>query len=203
MAAAQKFHFGADFRSGARPAVDEQALAAAREEGVRAGRAQAQAEADASLGQTAARIAQGLDQLLAAEGRRAAALEQEAARLALALARALAGAALSDRPHRALEDALRDCFEHARQAPHLAVRVHDAAVEAIETVVRRRAQEAGFAGRVIVLGDPEISPGDARIEWADGGVAIEPGRIAALIDETVAKVFGPAATNSFHDDGTP
>ena len=50
---------------------------------------------------------------------------------------------------------------------------------------------AGFAGRLVLRADPALSPGDARIEWADGGVERTPGavqaEISAAVDRYLAK----------------
>ena len=40
----------------------------------------------------------------------------------------------------------------------------------VRDLAAARMQTSGFAGRLVVMGDPEIVPGDARIEWADGGI---------------------------------
>jgi flagellar assembly protein FliH len=90
---------------------------------------------------------------------------------------------------------VRECLAHARLAPHLVVRVNDEAVEAVETLIKRVAQESGFAGRLVVLGQPDIMPGDGRIEWADGGFAIDAQRLSRLVEQAVAAVFGPAVLN--------
>ena len=39
----------------------------------------------------------------------------------------------------------------------------------------------------MILAEPEIATGDCRIEWADGGVVLERGAIAAKIDELVGR----------------
>ena len=97
--------------------------------------------------------------------------------------------AASERPQAALENALRECLAHARQAPHLVMRVNEGAVETAEALVRRLAQETGFAGRLVVLGEPDIAPGDGRIEWAEGGFVIERERLGQLVDQAVATAF--------------
>ena len=39
----------------------------------------------------------------------------------------------------------------------------------------------------MVLAEPDIAPGDCRIEWADGGVKRDRAAIEAAIDEAVAR----------------
>lgn len=189
MSSAKKFTFGTDFREGGRRAAGEADIAAARAEGVAAGREQGRREAEIQLNGLVAQLARAAERLVAQEAAHAAAVEAQAAYVAIVAAKALAGAALAERPLAALENGLRDCLSHARLAPHLVMRVNDGAVEAAEGLVKRLAQETGFAGRLVVLGEPDIAPGDGRIEWADGGFVIESERLARLVDQAVAQAF--------------
>ena len=45
------------------------------------------------------------------------------------------------------------------------------------------------------LAEPEIATGDCRIEWADGGVVLERGAIAAKIDELVGRYIASRKGN--------
>ena len=193
MVGATKFQFGTDFRGGARRAVGEAELAEARAEGFRAGEAQGRAQADQQMNGLLAALQRDAQSLLGAQDRAIAAIEAQAARLAVAVAKGVAGAALSARQLDALEAAARDCLGFARSAPHLVVRVTPDAVEAVEALMARLARESGFAGRIVVLGEPEIAPGDGRIEWADGGVTIDAARMGEMIERASAAVFGASA----------
>ena len=57
----------------------------------------------------------------------------------------------------------------------------------------------GFAGRLVVLGEPNIAAGDCRIEWADGGVNREAGAADRVIGEAVARYI--TARRSFAEAG--
>ena len=50
----------------------------------------------------------------------------------------------------------------------------------------------GFEGRLIVMGDDKIAPGDCRLEWADGGMVRDTAAAAALIDEAVKRYTAPS-----------
>jgi flagellar assembly protein FliH len=52
------------------------------------------------------------------------------------------------------------------------------------------ARERGYEGRLVVMGEPDIAPGDGRIEWADGGIVREQARIEAAVDQAVAGALG-------------
>lgn len=189
MGTATKFMFSTDFREGGRRAAGEADLAAAKSEAFRAGQEQGRRDAEGQLNGLAGQLARTAEWLFAQEAARTAEIEAQAAHVAITLAKALAGAALAERPLAALEGAVRECLAHARQAPHLVVRVNEAAVEAAEGLIKRLAQEIGFAGRLVVLGEPDIAVGDGLIEWADGGFAIDGERLGRLVEQAVADAF--------------
>lgn len=193
MAAAKKFMFDTDFRGNGRKAVDEAALDGARAEGFASGLDQGRRDADQQLYAVLAQLVRHGERLLAQQDERLAQIEAQAAQLAVATARSLAGAALADRPLAQLLAAARECLAHARHAPHLAIRVHESLVETVEGKLSGLAREAGFAGRIVVLGEPDIALGDGRLEWADGGIAIERAELDEAVDRAVAAVFGPTA----------
>lgn len=190
MGSATKFMFGTDFREGGRKAAGEADLAAARAEGFRAGQEQAHREAQTQLAGMTAQLARSAERLLVQEAARAAAIEEQAAHVALATAQALAGAALAEKPLAVLAGAVRECLSHARTAPHLVLRVNEAMVEAAEELTRKLAAEHGFAGKLMVLGQDDIALGDGRIEWAEGGFVLDSQQLSTLIEQAVARVFG-------------
>lgn len=190
MSTAKKFMFGTDFREGGRRAASDADVAAARAEGFSAGQEQGRREAESQFNALVGKLVRSTDKLIADEQKRVAEIEEQAAHVALVAARGLAGAALAQRPLAALEQAVRECLGHARQAPHLVVRVNENAVEAVESMLAGLARETGFAGKLVVLGQPDIAPGDGRIEWADGGFVIDGARLEQLIEQAVASLFG-------------
>jgi hypothetical protein len=66
----------------------------------------------------------------------------------------------------------------------------------------RLAQESGFAGRLVVLGEPDIAPGDGRIEWADGGFVIDAQRLSQLVEQAVDGRLRPAGPRSLPSEDT-
>jgi flagellar assembly protein FliH len=136
------------------------------------------------------RLAEAAGTLLAGLDAHQARLEDEALAFATALGRKLAGTALAAYPLDAITEAARASFQHLRGVPHLVVRVNEALVESVEAHVQRMSRERGYEGRLVVMGDPEIPPGDGRIEWADGGVVREQARIEAAVDEALAGALG-------------
>ncbi|GLS42405.1 FliH/SctL family protein [Methylobacterium brachythecii] len=177
------FLFDTDFRRpNAQGAAREAAAVADAESrayarGLEEGRAQAQAQAQARLSDALNRLALAASGLLSQSDARDAEREDQALTFATALARKLAGDALAASPLAAVEEAARSALQHVRGVPHLVVRVNEAIVEDAETLMKRLARERGFEGRLVVLGEPDLPEGDARIEWADGGIVRERARV--------------------------
>jgi flagellar assembly protein FliH len=63
--------------------------------------------------------------------------------------------------------------------------VNQALVGEVEMLIHKLARERGFEGRVIVLGEPDIALGDARLEWADGGLVRERRATEAALAQTL------------------
>lgn len=187
---ANKYFFDRDFRDPAGGAKNLAALQEAEQrgfaQGVAEGRRQAGADADAQLAAAMRRLADSAVSLLSGLAAKQAQVEEEALAFGAALGRKLAGKALAAQPLEAITDAARASFQHLRGVPHLVVRVNDALVETIEAQVQRMSRERGYEGRLVVIGEPDIAPGDARIEWADGGIVREQARIEAAVDQALA-----------------
>jgi len=187
-----KFVFDRDFSRprGAPTAKAEAAIAEAEARGcargLEEGRAMARAEADAALAETLRRIGEASRALLADADARGAALEQQALAFADTLARKLAGEAMARFPMDAIAQVARQAFAHLRGVPHLVVRVEQSLVDDVERMVKAMARERGFEGRIVVLGEADLARGDARFEWADGGVAREG---AALAEEVARSIL--------------
>jgi flagellar assembly protein FliH len=192
---ANKYLFDRDFRD---PGGGSKNLAALQEaeqrgyaQGVAEGRRLAAAEADAQLVAAMRRIADSAGSLLAGLDARQGQAEEEALAFGSALGRKLAGTALAAYPLEAILEAARASFQHLRGVPHLVVRVNDALVETVEAHVQRMSRERGYEGRLVVIGEPEIAPGDARIEWADGGIVREQKRTDEAVDQALAGALPP------------
>ncbi len=101
------------------------------------------------------------------------------------MARKLAPTLIAREPFAEIAALASDCFRHLVTAPHIAVRVNDAlyaaAKEKLGDIVRARS----FEGRLVVLAEPDIAPGDCRIEWADGGINRDSVAADAAISEAV------------------
>ncbi len=193
MTAARKFLFDTDFRDPAGDAKHQASLQDAERrgyaQGYEAGRLQAQGDAQARLADALQRVGDGVVMLVADLDARQEAAEAQAMDFAVALARKLAGEALRRQPLAPIAEAALAAFQLLRGVPHLVVRVHESLVEAVEPLIQRIARERGFEGRLVILGEPDLAPGDVRLEWADGGVVREQAAIEATVDLILSSAF--------------
>jgi len=199
--ASRPFLFDTDFGRPRGPSpADAEALARAEAEraageaaayarGLQDGRAEAALQEQARLADALTRVGLAAAGLLNQSDARDGEREAQALAFAEALARRIAGEALDARPLAAVEEAARSALRHLRGVPHLVLRVSERLVDEAEALMRRLSREHGFEGRLVVLGEPDMAPGDARLEWADGGVVRERARIEAAVEAALSPNF--------------
>ena len=195
MKATAKYLFDVDFAAGEKPTITmveherrrADAESQAYRQGFNAGEQQAHQEASKRMADALSVIADGLGRLdgglTAIETR----LETEAVEVAVAVAAKLAPALIAREPFAEIAALATECFHHLVSTPLVTVRIaadiHETAKGQIEEIARSN----GFDGRLAVMSDESLAPGDCRIEWADGGIIRESTATASAIDETVAR----------------
>lgn len=182
----------------------ETKLSAARAEAFERGRAEGDAAArksiEADMAAAAARLAGSADKLMKQVDRTCKTQGARALKVAQLAAERLAGELLRRYPLEGLTALFTDCIEHVRHAPHLAVRVNDRMAEEMQKRVTEIAAQNGYTGRVVVLGDPETSACDCRIEWADGGVARDFTLVCSQISDAVDRYLNTHAVRAVLGD---
>jgi len=170
--------------------VVAQLVANAREEGyaqgVAAGEgnaagmaAQTIAAAAGTLATQTARLAQALDEAIAAHRR-------DAVELATSIGRKLALHLVARYPLTELEALVAECLPNLTGVPHLVVRCHPDLADAMRDAATAQMTTSGFSGRLVVMGDPEIRLGDGRIEWVHGGLVRDIAEISGQIDRQIS-----------------
>lgn len=198
MTATAKFTFDADFGPNRRKddpkisvAAHEAALAEAEargyRNGVNAAEAQARTEAERRNAAALEYIAQTLQRFLGDLSALERRITIDAVEVAIAVARKLAPTLVAREPLAEIERLATTCLSELRHAPHVAVRVNGSLHPQVQELLGKIAAAQGFEGRLIVLGDDAIAPGDCRLEWADGGVVRNSAAAASLIDEAVGR----------------
>ena len=207
MAAQAKYLFDDDFGAGARAAAEKPLapaelaikLGEAESKGFRDGFAAAEKEGTAVAARRQAvafeQIGDALDKLARGLAAIETRLLNEGIELAVAIARKLSPELVARQPLAEITALAAECFKQLATAPHVVVRVNDTLHEIATKELNEIARGRGFEGRLMVLPEPEIAPGDCQIEWADGGVVLERSAIAAKIDEMVGRYIASRRGN--------
>jgi flagellar assembly protein FliH len=208
MKATAKYLFDEDFAAGEKPTISlveherrrADAESQAYREGFTAGQEQAHQEATQRMADALSTIADGLDRLDGALTAIETRLETEAVEVAVAVAAKLSPALIAREPFAEIAALATECFHHLVSTPLVTVRIaaeiHETAKMQIEEIARTR----GFDGRLAIISDESLAPGDCRVEWADGGIIRDHTATTSAIDETVARYIAarnmPAAQDS-------
>lgn len=195
MANTAKYLFEEDFSAGEKPTItlaeaerrrlDAESLAFRK--GFTAGEIKAQGDAAQRAANALQVMADGLDKLFRALGGIEQRLESEAVDVALAVAGKLCPALIAREPFEEISALAKECFQHLVKTPHVVVRVGPAIFDIAKAKLEEIAHSRGFEGRLVVMSEEGLAPGDCRIEWADGGVSRDEAATLAVIDDAVAR----------------
>ena len=130
-------------------------------------------------------IAKKIDDLGAALETALAPAQADAAQLAYITALKLAKVLLRQEPEAEIRALILQCIAEQAAEPHLVLRVNIALHDSLRETVQTLTQVRGFAGRVHVIGEPQIPVGDCHIEWADGGLERNLGGALEEIETTI------------------
>lgn len=167
-----------------------QLVAQAREEayaeGMAAGKRDVEAVTTQTLAAAAGSLATQTAQMAAALDDATAESRREAVELAASIGRKLALHLLARYPTLELDALIAECMQNLSGVPHLVIRCSPAIADAIRDIATAHMQTSGFAGRLVVMGDPDLRLGDGRLEWVDGGLVRDIGAVSKDIDSKIA-----------------
>ncbi|KQT46953.1 hypothetical protein ASG47_10115 [Devosia sp. Leaf420] len=121
--------------------------------------------------------------------------------LAVSVGRKLAFHLINREPAGELEALIAECMPSLSGVPHLVIRCHPDLADQIRDIATAQIATSGYAGRLVVMGEPDIRLGDGRLEWVDGGLIRDTGALGTDIDETIANYLAAKAnkTGSHHN----
>src|SRR3569833_2329211 len=203
-AAPAKFRFDLDLghRQERNSVITERALAAmistARAQGYNDGLADGERAAVVRVAERMAHAAEALADHVASMS---AALDDhrhqtiaEAVDLAATVGKKLASSLLAAEPTREIEALLTDCLASLDAVPQLVIRCSPELADAVREIATARIATSGFTSRLVVLGAPDRTDGDARLEWVDGGIARDRATLETEIDRRVAAYIASRRT---------
>ena len=172
-------------------------LGRARADGFEAGLTHARTERDAALLLAADGLHAAIEGIDAELERAAADLAHEAAAVAHAAAEQLAARALTEMPAAAIDEAIGRVLRQVARGQEIQVVVAPALVAEMEQLVAVRQNGDRRRLAIAVVADPALQPGDAHINWEQGGVILDAAARAAVVRDALdALLSAPAATGA-------
>ena len=179
------------------PTFSEEELALAREQafvaGRQAGLQEAERAAQQMIGMALAGCAHHLQALAAAQAAANEALTRDAVAIALAVIRKLHPEFCRLYGVAEIAAAVEGSLAHLDRAARITMKVHPDLVESVRERCDALAAQISFEGKLIVTGDPQLPPGDCRLEWGDGGAERDGNRTWTEIDKAVETALGTLA----------
>ncbi len=164
-------------------------------------RATEESEAARASAEALRQVSAKLQALIAQLNAESEALREDAARLAVAAASAIAGKALEQYGSETIEACAKEALTDLRAEPRVAVRVAPHLADAIGERLYAFAEAEGLDGAVVVRADDEVAHGDCVLEWRAGTVERTAADIEARIADVVSHwLANPDATTSPSSD---
>lgn len=123
------------------------------------------------------------------------AMREEAARVALAAARKIAGAALDAYGEERIAAAIEATLDMLRHQPRLVVKLSPEATEKLQPRIEQMSETHAYAGAILVRTQPGLRAGEVVIDWSDGLIHMDPNETAQRIKALVEAALAAPNTN--------
>lgn len=164
--------------------------AAGREQGHAQGVAETEARIEAQLSDAYERLVERLELLMADRDAANEVRTTEPLRIGLAVIDRVLPEYIQRYGTAEIEAFMTQCLSEAIDEPRITFRVAEGVVGKIKPRLEQLAEERGFAGRLVVLGDASLGPADARVEWAEGGAERDTEQILQDIGAIASRLLG-------------
>lgn len=169
-------------------------LDAAREEGVVEGHTTALEEAETSRAHYVADalnlLSKGLEDLQNKQDQANEELAKISMRLTYAVLRKILPRCADDFATEEIDGMIKSVLGRIMDKPQVVVRVHQMIVDNVREKITPVFENTALKDKFTVCADYELQPGDCRIEWTNGGIERNTGRIWREIDKAVALSIG-------------
>ncbi len=177
------------------PTFTEADIEEARRMGMVAGREEGEKAAREETEKQVANSLQAIQKQMQQVSRSFQQSQQAATTAALDLARAITRRVLPVYARKGgaeeMEQVVKDCLPMLITEPRIIVRVPEDQEADAEERLRPLAEKVGFAGRLVIMGDGSLKPGDGRVEWESGGVERDMARLETEIDAVIQRHVAP------------
>ena len=147
----------------------DQVAADSFQRGVEQGRAEAMTGIEQRLADSWQSVGDRFRQLQGAHQAALDTLSADVTELAYTMVRQLSPTLAKTGGMAEIEAMIAEVFGALRDEPRIIARVHPDLAEQVRTRMAEIAANSAFEGQITVRPDPELSEGDCRLEWAEGG----------------------------------
>lgn len=113
------------------------------------------------------------------------AMREEAARVAMAAAQKIAGAALDAFGLERAQQAVEAAMDTLRHQPRLVVKLPPETAEQLKPRITEMCETHAYASAVLVRAEPGLKNGEVVIDWSDGVIAMDPAEAAKRIEDLI------------------
>lgn len=176
--------------------ITPEELQAATAAGYEQGKLDATAQAERRTAAALEAIADATSAVLARLNAESHAMRVEAARVAMAAAQKIAGAALDGFGVERAAQAIEAAMDALRHQPRLVVKLPADIADELKPRITGMCETHAYASAVLVRAEPSLKSGEVVIDWSDGVIAIDPVDAARRIEELIDAAL--AAPNEAH-----
>lgn len=170
--------------------ITPEEVQAATTDGYQRGKDDATAQAERRTAAALEAIADATSAVLTRLNAESQAMRVEAAQVAMAAARKIAGAALDGFGAERAAQAIEAAMDSLRHQPRLVVKLPPEMAEQLKPRITEMCETHAYASAVLVRAEPGLKSGEVVIDWSDGVIAMDPAgaakRIEDLIDAALA-----------------
>ena len=205
MAEAQKYAFDTEFAPdgeilcdphGAQTLFSAEDIEKARKSGFELGKQDALAQAERATTAAVQDLVQSARAILAAMDKESHAMRVEAARVAFAAARKIAGEALEGYGAERAASAIDAAMDALRHQPRLIVRLPTKDAETLSPRIEDLREGHAYEGAVLIRADDKMQRGEVVIDWSEGATSIDPQEISERIETLINAALASAAPDS-------
>lgn len=175
--------------------ITPEQMQAATAEGYEKGKNDATAQAERRTAAALEAIADAASAVLTRLDAESHAMRVEAARIAMAAAQKIAGAALDGFGIERAAQAVEAAMDALRHQPRLVVKLPPEMAEQLKPRITEMCETHAYASAVLVRAEPGLKNGAVVIDWSDGVIAMDPADAARRIEELIEAAL---AANEAH-----
>jgi len=176
--------------------ITPEEVVAASSEGYERGKSDAVAQAEERIAAAIEALADAASGVLTRLDVESQAMCTEAARVALAAAQKIAGAALDAFGLERAQQAVEAAMDTLRHQPRLVVKLPPELAEQLKPRITEMCETHAYASAVLVRAEPGLKRGEVVIDWSDGLIAMDPADAAKRIEELIDAAL--SAPNEAH-----